>query len=83
MNCNYYDDSTTGLIIHSQQCMHTHSYLSSKDFGAEVRWMFEVITSDALSPQDINKIIAFKFGTRDCSDALDDFYSDFLLQQAR
>lgn len=58
-----------------------HCY--SNDFGAEVRDLFEVITNDSLSPQLVKRIIAFRFGMKDCSDDLDDFYSDFLLQQAR
>ena len=48
-----------------------------------MRDLFEVISNDSLSPQLVKRIIAFKFGMKDCSDDLDDFYCDFLLQQAR
>ena len=84
-NVNNYYYSDTGVHIHNHVCTCIHSvmWLSSNDFGVEVRDLFEVITNDALSPQLVNEIIAFRFGTQDYSGALDDFYSDFLLQQAR
>ena len=49
--------------------------LYSSDFGAKVRKMFGVITDDSLSPGNINEIIG--------AQALDDVYSDFLLEQVK
>lgn len=60
---------------------YVHTY--SKDFGAEVRQLFQIITSDELSAQEIKEILAQSLGISTATVKAEENYNSFLMEQAR
>ena len=73
-----------GVYDYGETILHASHNSCSKDFGAEVRQLFQVITSDELSPPKIKEILAKTFGNVDCTlQKEEENYSKFLTEQAR